>query len=95
MGADSSRAATSQEVSERGQGSTEEEDLTAPENLTLVGSDVVALFPSLTARRTGEIVRRRVLKSDLEFPGFCVKRGLLYIKFNEDKTGDLEVVRVL
>ena len=60
-----------------------------------MGSDVVALYPSLTARRTGEIVQRRVLKSELKFPRFCADRGLLYIKFNEDKTGDLEVVRAL
>ena len=29
----------------------------------LIGFDVVALFPSLTSKRTGEIVRDRLIKS--------------------------------
>ena len=40
----------------------------------LIGCDVVALFPSLTSKRTGEIVRDRIMKSGLKFEGINYKQ---------------------
>ena len=62
------------------------------EESCLIGCDVVALFPSLTSRRTGEIVRERLLKSKLEFPGFDDKQGRRYIILNKHLTGDLKKI---
>ena len=59
----------------------------------LIGCDVVALFPSLSSRRTGEIVRERVMKSSLEFEGFDYKQGLRYIILNKHLTGKLDSLR--
>ena len=38
--------------------------------LCLLGLDVTALFPSMSARRTGEIVRTRMMKSRMNVEGF-------------------------
>ena len=50
----------------------------------IIGSDVVALFPSIKSMSTGLIVRHRVEKSSLKFPGFNYRQGARYIKMNED-----------
>ena len=55
----------------------------------LIGSDVVALFPSIKSMSTGLIVRKRVEKSNLKFPGFKYRQGARYIVMNEKYTGDL------
>ena len=62
----------------------------------LIGCDVVALFPSLTSRRTGEIIRERVRKSKLNFEGFDYEQGLRYIVLNKHLTGNLkEIAKIL
>ena len=45
------------------------------EEMSLLGLDVVALFPSMSARKTGEIVRHRMMRSRMKFSGFDWKRG--------------------
>ena len=61
----------------------------------IIGSDVVALFPSIKSRNTGMIVRKRVEKTTLKFPGFNYRQGLRYIKMNLNLTGDLSALRYL
>ena len=51
---------------------------------------MVALFPSIKARSTGLIVRKRVEKTSLKFPGFNHKHGARYIVMNRHYTGDLQ-----
>ena len=48
--------------------------------------DAVALFPSLTGKRTAEIVQRRTAKSSLKLRGFNWKRAAIYIKINRHLT---------
>ena len=55
----------------------------------IIGSDVVALFPSIKSKSTGIIIRRRVEKSSLKFPGFNYRQGARYIVMNRNYTGDL------
>ena len=57
--------------------------------MTLVGMDAVALFPSLTGKRTGRIVRKRILKSKMKMEGFSWKRGMVYIKTNKNLTSGI------
>ena len=59
------------------------------EDLIMFGSDVVALFPSMSATQTGEIVRRQVEKSPLICAGIDYQQVCLYIAINRDKTGPL------
>ena len=51
--------------------------------MALVGMDAVALFPSLSGRKTGEIIRSRVSRSPMQMDGFNWKRGMVYIKTNK------------
>ena len=57
--------------------------------LCLLGLDVEALFPSMTSARTGEIVRRRMMKSKMKVEGFQWKVGLVYILMNKHLTTNL------
>ena len=59
------------------------------EDIIMFGSDVVALFPSLSASTTGLIVRRQIEKSPTEFAGIDYQQVSLYIALNRDKTGPL------
>ena len=56
------------------------------EDLILFRSDVVDLFHSMSARQTGEIVRRKVEKSPLVCAGIDFQQVCLYIALNRDKT---------
>ena len=51
----------------------------------LVGSDAVALFPSITAATTAEIVKQEILKSEIKFEGFDVERGRAYLAINKEE----------
>ena len=64
-------------------------DKSEAEEFCLIGCDVVALFPSLTSKRTGEIIRERIMKSRLKFEGFDYKQGRRYIVLNRDRTGNI------
>ena len=57
--------------------------------MSLVGSDVVALYPSLTSERTGRIVRESIEKSEVKFEGFDDEKGRAYIGINRGYAGNL------
>ena len=48
----------------------------------LVGTDVVALFPSMTAENTGKIIREKVTNTKMKVEGFRWKKALVYIRLN-------------
>ena len=50
--------------------------------LAMVGMDAVALFPSMSGRKTAEIVRKRVVRSSLNLRGFNWRKALIYIRAN-------------
>ena len=57
--------------------------------VSMRGLDVQALFPSMTARRTGMIVRERLNKISLKVEGSNWKMGLIYIRMNRNLTLNL------
>ena len=57
--------------------------------LTVIGNDVIALFPSLDSANTGRIVREEVQTSTIKIEGFNVRLGVRYISMNREYTGDL------
>ena len=59
------------------------------EDLCLLGLDVVALFPSMTSKRTGKLVRKAVMKSRISLEGYDWKTGLVYIVMNKHLTTNL------
>ena len=61
----------------------------------VIGNDVVALFPSIQAESTGEIIRDRIERSEIEFEGFDDKIARVYIALNREKTGNLEELEYL
>ena len=61
--------------------------------VSMRGLDVQALFPSMTARRTGMIVRERLNKISWEIEGFNWKMGLVYIRMNRNLTPNLGGLR--
>ena len=65
------------------------EEIDWEEEIVMFGSDVIALFPSLTSERTGEIVRREIAKSSMKVEGINHRLVCLYISLNRDKTGEL------
>ena len=60
--------------------------------MSLVGSDVVALYPSLTSKRTGEIVRESIENSEVTFEGFNDEKGRAYIGMNRSYAGNIEEI---
>ena len=58
--------------------------------LIVLGNDVIALFPSLTSKRTGQIIREQVLKSKMKYEGFDFKEIRRYVAANRELTGDLK-----
>jgi hypothetical protein len=52
------------------------------EDLVMFGSDVVALFPSITEKTTGKIVREQADKSELKVEGLDYNQAALYISLN-------------
>ena len=62
---------------------------------TLLGLDVVGLFPAMKSKTTGAIVRKMVVKSEIKIRGFNWKHGVRYIALNKHLTGDLGILRRL
>ena len=60
--------------------------------MSLVGNDVVALFPNIKAKATGKIVREEVERSPLKIDGFNYRLGTKYILMNKQYTGDLKCI---
>ena len=58
--------------------------------MCLIGNDVVALYPSITANTTGKIVRKAIMESKIEFEGFDMDMGRAYIVINRDIVEDIE-----
>ena len=66
------------------------------EKYLLLGSDVEALFPSLSAQRTARIVREQVTKSKIIWENIDPKWLCLYIHLNrEESSGLSEVLHLL
>ena len=65
------------------------------ESLSLVGSDVVALYPSLSKDNTARIVKKKIIESEVEFKGFDTERARAYIKMNTDEVEDLSEIEHL
>jgi hypothetical protein len=64
-------------------------------SLTLVGNDVIALFPSMESKNTGRIVREEVEKSTIKYEGFNMRLGVKYVAMNREYTGGLEEIEHL
>ena len=45
---------------------------------TLIGLDVVGLFPAMKSKNTGRIIRRRIIKSKINTRGFNWRQGKVY-----------------
>ena len=61
----------------------------------LIGSDVVSLFPSLTAETTARIVRRQVRKSPIKWNNIDIDWLRMYIHQNRSLCSDLGPVIAL
>ena len=62
---------------------------------TLIGSDVVSLFPSLTAENTSKCVRRQATKSDIEWTNIDEDWLRLYIHMNIQFSSDISQIEHL
>ena len=79
-----------EEIEERMKGSYQECGPQVEEfEVSMLGLDVEALFPSMTARRTGMIVRERMQKSHMKLEGFNWRMGLVYIRMNRNLTPNI------
>ena len=63
------------------------------QEVCLLGLDVVALFPSMTAITTGKIIREHVRKSLMKIEGFDWRQAGRYIVINRKYTGGLDCLR--
>ena len=54
------------------------------QEFSVLGSDVKALYPSITSENTGRIVREKFENSRVQREGFCWKKGLAYISMNKN-----------
>ena len=59
------------------------------QELCLLALDVSALFPSMSAKRTGEIVRKRIQCSPVNPEGFDWRVGAVYIVMNKHLTSQI------
>ena len=57
--------------------------------MSLVGMDAVALFPSLSGKRTSRIVRKRIMASKMKMKGLQWRRGMIYIRINRKLTSGI------
>ena len=65
------------------------------EEMMLLGSDVVALFPSLSADVTSKIVRKQVTKSPITWQNIDHTWLRMYVHLNEHLSSDISTVRHL
>ena len=61
-----------------------EEEWKEGEELTHIGADAKALFPSLSAERSARIVREVAMESELEFVGMDYKAAAMLVKYGMD-----------
>ena len=57
--------------------------------LSMFGLDVEAIFLSMSSKKTGEIVRKRIMRSNMDWQGFNWKVGLSYIVISKHLTSNL------
>ena len=57
--------------------------------MCMIGLDVEALFPSLSSKKPGEIVRKRIMMSSVQLRGFNWKLGLTYIVIKKHLTSNI------
>ena len=57
--------------------------------ITVVGSDVEALFPSLNHAETGRLCKRMIMESGMEYDNIDVDEMLLYIRMNRKVAGNI------
>ena len=62
------------------------------EDWVLLGSDVVSLFPSLSAEQTSKIVRGQVSKSDMKWENIDDKWLRLYVHLNRDNCSGIKEI---
>ena len=60
----------------------------------LLGSDVSALFPSLSASNTAKAVKSQILKSNIKWRNIDGKWLTLYLKLNEEKLESKELEEI-
>ena len=60
------------------------QEWTEGEELVHIGADVKALFPSLSAQRSGRIVREVVLESDMKFEGVDYRAAAMLVRYGMD-----------
>ena len=58
----------------------------------MLGSDVEALFPSLSAKRTARIVREQVIKSNIIWENIDSQWLCLYIHLNRESSADISEI---
>ena len=80
--------------------SSNKEIPTSPEvtepKLTLIGNDVTALCPNLSADNTARIAKKAIIDSEVDFKGFDMEKGLAYnIAINSDLVENLEDMKHL
>ena len=63
------------------------------EQLCIVGSDVVGLFPSMQEKNTGKVVGDEVRNSDINLEGLDYQQVALYVRMNSCLTGNLDNLR--
>ena len=63
--------------------------------ITLIGNDVTALYPSLSAKNTARIIKEAIVKSEVDFRGFDVDKGRAYIAINSDLVENMEDIKHL
>ena len=63
--------------------------------MSLIASDVVSLFPSMTAENTAKAVKSQAEKSKIEWRNIDTKWLTLYIHMNRDKCSDISKVKHL
>ena len=73
----------------------QDEEKSEEEKITLVGNDVTALYPSLTAENSARIAKKQILKSKVRFEGFNMDRGRAYLTINKDKIENLDEIEHL
>ena len=59
---------------------------------TIIGLDVVGIFPAMKSKNTGRIIRRRILKSKIKTRGFNWRQVIRYIVINRHLTDDLSSI---
>ena len=61
--------------------------------ISMIASDVVALFPSMKVKTTARICAEMIVQSETDFQELDLQEMLLYIRMNQDMVSDLRQVQ--